>query len=276
MLSGVVLALGLLTPHIQDAESISEALSMRSVEHVMVGPQRWEFYSNVRSGGYVYVDLGGLADGRIQSRRVLEKLQARSIDVVINGGTLTGLLDAVLDQRVVRRFKWPAQKIEKQRQAALKLADTLTAGRIRVEWLADHVPEVRAGRGLLNGVPLPLDGEVIDQAVARARAAAKNSSVATCVFDGGPGNTTLAYDTDEKLKLLASLAAPLHTRLMIKVAPNAAHSPLDPPMFGPPTVELAKQAHVRAIAIEASRGIIMSRSETLRMAEAAGIAVIGV
>ena len=65
------------------------------------------------------------------------------------------------------------------------------------------------------------------------------------------------------------------TRVLIKAAKPEQDQRVDLPTVGTETIEKCAKAGVTTVALEAGRSLIVSRAETLRCADAAGIAVVG-
>ena len=265
--------------NLSDAADVSEVISAIREPHVVMGCQgiSQEYLPYLISGRYVGMDLRGLGEGRLPTAGLIARLAERGIDRVVNAGTLAGLLDTTIGLRVAKGLDQLEAEAETQRLAAMKLERAFARAGIRPVWLAGTVPEFGVGQGIRNDTEAPLRSRELHAAVRRAKAAVSDSPVACAWLDHGqdsPGMKT--FDTDEKLKNLAGRPPPAYPRVLVKIVVHARHSPFDPPMIGPPTIKWAINAHVRAIMIDAERGVIVSREKTLRRAAAAGIAIIGV
>ncbi|RYG88306.1 MAG: DUF1009 domain-containing protein [Alphaproteobacteria bacterium] len=271
------MALGVITANLADAADICDVLSARAVDHVVMGCQKFAFLPQLFQGRYVSMNLHALGEGRVPAAdTLLQRLRERGVSRVVNAGTLAGLLDTTIHDRPGRGRRQLDSDVETQKLAALKLEQVFRRGGVDVEWLAETVHEFRAGEGPLNDVDSPLTTHDLGAAVGRARQASQRHPVACAWIDNGQGQGMRTFDTDQKLKNLSDQPPPPNRRLLIKVAAHPNHSPLDPPMIGPPTVKWAIASHVRAIIIDAQRGVIVSRKMTLQRATDAGIAVIGV
>lgn len=270
------MALGLLTANIADARDIQAALIRRGVSPVLLGTQKSEFTREWLDGSFAAIDLRALGEGRLSAKRLLPRLLERGIDRVINGGTLTGLLDSTIHLRLGRRASHLDVPIERQKTSAIRLAEILQAGGVRVEWLAHNVPDVSAGLGVLNDVDLQVPLHLRRDALRTARLAASEARVACAWVGDGSDQGERTFDTDEKLKALAGRPPPRLQRMLVKVVGSPDHCPLDPPLIGPPTIAWAKEAHVKTILIDHALGVIVSRDKTLARAAEANIAIVGV
>lgn len=270
------MALGVIIANLADAGDVCDALSARADDHVIMGCQKMAYLPQLLDGGYVGMDLRALGEGQVPAGSLLRRLHERGVTRVVNAGTLAGLLDTTIHDRPGRGRRQLETDAEAQKLAALKLERMLRRGGVDVAWLAETLDEFKAGDGPLNGVEPPLHARDLRAAVRRAQEASFKSPVACAWIDNGPGQGMRTFDTDEKLKNLSGQPPPPHRRMLIKVATHPDHSPLDPPMIGPPTIRWAVASHVSAILIDAQRGVIMSREKTLRNAAEAGIAVVGV
>jgi hypothetical protein len=270
--------LGVIASTVDDAGTIRDLLDRRGVEHILIGQHEWEFQKEVLSATYMPYNLSRLSKGRIRATTFVERLRERAIDTVVSGGTLGALLDSGTANRI--RLWGPLQDLafDRQKASAVRLTDALKIQGIRVPWLVEVAPEMSVGgTGSLNGIELQLSSEVQLAAIQRAQSAVARHRYAMCCIDDGPQcRLVTTPDTDRLLKNLASRPPPATTRLAIKVIGHPNPSPWDPPTMGLTTVMWAAQAHVKAILIDAQRGIITTRSQTLERAANAKIAVIGV
>ena len=62
---------------------------------------------------------------------------------------------------------------------------------------------------------------------------------------------------------------------VVKVAKPAQDLRFDVPVIGPATVHIMRQAHATAISVESGKTLLLDREELLRLAEEAGVAIVG-
>lgn len=226
------------------------------------------------TGLYMGLNLSRLPEGRLDDDLGLVLSQERGVREVVSAGCLNGLLRSLHTKRVTTSRGWDELAALDRKRNALALEAPLQDAGIQIRWLREIASGMAAGEGPLNAAAAPAP-EMLRAALARAVAQASRERIACAWIDNGQTGVA-TYDTDEILERLEDEMFPPGRRIMVKVATRPDHSPLDPPLMGEPTVRLARKAKVSAILIDAERGLISAREETLAQAEEAGIAVIGV
>jgi len=264
---------GILTCDRGDTDAVCADLAGRGVDVLRLGALPSLAYRNMTfAGQYRPLSLARLPEGRIP-RTVRAVLQERGVDRIVSAGSLNGLFDSLHANRTVSRRRWSDMDALGRKLKALCLEEMLVKADIEVCWLREVASFMAVREGLMNKAPLPdID---LRAAMARAMPGSTRERVASAWMDDGLKGV-LTFDTDERLGSLNGSPLRSHSRSMIKIAPRMDHSPLDPPMIGASTLDLAHAANIRVIGIDARRGVISSPRETLALADELGIAIVGV
>lgn len=85
-----------------------------------------------------------------------------------------------------------------------------------------------------------------------------------------------AEGTENLVKRCADFAWEKPAGILIKMAKPGQDLRADMPAIGPDTIRQVKDAHLRGIAIEANRCLIVEKEDVIRLADAAGLFVYGV
>lgn len=146
----------------------------------------------------------------------------------------------------------------------------------------DVAPELIAPDGPIAGANLP--EEVLGEAIRALRHARelgwRDLGQAVVVFADGAVEAEDAAGTDALLSRVAAMAPGRRSdggrRILAKALKPGQPLTMDVPVIGPATVENAWQAGVSVIAVEAGGAVVVDRAEIERVADKAGISVVGI
>ena len=242
-------------------------------------------------GRAVYiVSLDGMADADYSGHdhdsirigalsRIIDALKTRGCREIVLAGKFvrpriaTSFPDALASKIMVKLFT-------RGDNAALEmLADVLAGHGMTIIDKGEILGNHRAGEGVLAGAE-PRDEAMVS--INHARHVLETMSD----FDIGQavlvqGQRVIAIEaaegTDMMLERCAGLIDPdLAPAVLVKMMKSAQSRHLDPPVIGCLTIEKAALAGVSVVAVETGGVLIADLDETLRMAEARGISLIGV
>lgn len=107
----------------------------------------------------------------------------------------------------------------------------------------------------------------------------RHHSATAAIFDVGPGDgAPRQAQVATAYNMLGSLGPKDEgvTRVLVKVKPESAAYTMDDPTIDPQIIRIAHESQIDVIAIDARQGIVVNRAETVRLANIAGIAVVGI
>lgn len=84
-----------------------------------------------------------------------------------------------------------------------------------------------------------------------------------------------AEGTDALIRRCASLHRQGRGGVLVKTCKPGQDTALDMPMAGPETIKVAAESNLSAVALHAGRSLSIARDEMIRLADAAGIALVG-
>ena len=92
------------------------------------------------------------------------------------------------------------------------------------------------------------------------------------------GNITAYVETQTTDQLLTGLPRKKRGayRILVKIKPKQIPEHVDDPQIGLRTIEVAREAGVQAIALDALCGVVIDRAETIALADLAGLAIVGI
>lgn len=155
------------------------------------------------------------------------------------------------------------------------VADALAEEGIVLKPQAELVPELLAGRGQLGHVAAT-EGRVRDAAfgwrVAKALGAVDVGQTVV-VRERAVMSLEAIEGTDAAIRRGAALGGPGVT--VVKVAKPRQDPRFDMPAVGPDTIAVLAEGKAAALAVEAGRTLVVDRARFLRLADEAGIAILG-
>jgi len=220
--------------------------------------------------GAVWVEPGRLSD-------LLSALAAAGVREAVVAGSVPKarlLAEGLADDALVGEL---LARLADRRDGTLlsALADLLASRGVTLRPQAESAPELLGREGPL--------GRSSPDAEARADVAFA-WPVARAVADLDVGQTVVVKDrvilaveaaegTDATLRRAGRMARGARA---LKVARSAQDPRFDLPAVGPDTVAALRAARASALAFEADRTLVLAREDTVRAADAAGIAIFGV
>jgi DUF1009 family protein len=209
---------------------------------------------------------------------VLAALKRAGCGTVVFGGKVTkpSLLKMKLDGFALKALALRVRGIWRHDDSLNRVvASIFEQAGIRVLGPAELWPDLLAGEGRLGGRD-PSGDELLD--IQAASEAARRVGVA----DRGQGavargGQVIAVEGAGHTEALLAKAADLPGEggVLVKRAKPQQDRRLDLPVIGPETVAQAAQARLSGIAVEAGGAIMVRRAETIRMADAAGLFLLG-
>jgi DUF1009 family protein len=156
------------------------------------------------------------------------------------------------------------------------IADALASEGLLLRPQAELVPELRAEAGVLGSIAPTED---------QRRDAAFGWRIAKALGQVDVGQTVVVRDravmaleaiegTDAAIRRGAALGGPGVT--VVKVAKPGQDPRFDLPAIGPDTLEVLAQVGAAALAVEADRTLVVDRARVVALADAHGIALIGI
>lgn len=229
---------------------------------------------------HAWVKLGQLG-------RFFRILRRQAIDRIVIVGALTrpSLRDLSLDWRGV----WDLPRIARMLRAGgddnalRRIVRYIEDQGVTVLGVSDLAPELLAGVGQLGRVAAP-ERESANAAIGLAvldALSAFDVGQACVVLDGRPVAIEGAEGTDAMIARVAELRANGRLRVdgargvLVKAAKRNQDLRVDLPTIGPRTIELAAQAKLAGVAIEAGRSLIADRASTLALADKLGLFAFG-
>jgi hypothetical protein len=234
---------------------------------------------------FAFADAAGVmphADRVVPSRLselgpVLTLLQEEKISGVLFSGRFR--LDDVLRTDVTdaahARMAGQAGALVDTRLTAVAVS-TLSALGIELLDQRPFLGEALAGEGCwTTRTPSEAEWDDVRRGLEVARLAADASVGQTVVVKRGAVSAVEAVEgTTETIRRGTSLSGP--GAIIVKVAATAHDFRFDTPVVGPETIAAAAAGRAAAVAVEARRVLVLDREATVRSADAAGIALLGV
>ncbi|MDR7401483.1 MAG: UDP-2,3-diacylglucosamine diphosphatase LpxI [Armatimonadota bacterium] len=172
--------------------------------------------------------------------------------------------------------RWMAEAADRRDHPLfLHVAARLEAAGVRVVGPLEFAPDLAAPEGVLTRRrPSAEQWEDIRTGIAVARALADLDVGQTVVLRRG---VILAAEAAEGTDIAVRRGAALAEGVVVVKAARSRQDPrFDLPTVGPDTAALLAQVRAAVLAVEARRTLLLDREETVRIADAAGLAVVGV
>ncbi|MBN9062347.1 MAG: UDP-2,3-diacylglucosamine diphosphatase LpxI [Rhizobiales bacterium] len=154
---------------------------------------------------------------------------------------------------------------------------------VSVLGVSDIAPELLAGEGQLGRVAVGAEQENVAVGLALLDALSPFDIGQACiVLDRRPVAVEGVEGTDAMIRRVAELRSNGRLRVkgsrgvMVKAAKRDQDLRVDLPTIGPRTIELAAEAKLAGVAVEAGKALIADRAETLKLADRLGLFVVGV
>lgn len=229
---------------------------------------------------HTWVKLGQLG-------RFFRVLRQQAIDRIVIVGSLTrpNLRDLSLDWRGV----WDLPRIARMLRAGgddnalRRIVRYIEDQGVTVLGVSDLAPDLLAGVGQLGRIA-PSERERANARIGVAvldALSAFDVGQACVVLDGRPVAIEGAEGTDAMIARVAELRASGRLRVegargvLVKAAKRNQDLRVDLPTIGPRTIELAAQAKLAGVAIEAGRSLIADRASALALADKLGLFALG-
>lgn len=145
----------------------------------------------------------------------------------------------------------------------------------------DVAPELLAQAGVLGKVePTPSQREAMTRGTALVRAlgafdvgqAAVVTPSGVVVVEGVRGTDAMLEDAAEHVRSAGRTA----DAVLVKLPKPSQEMRVDLPVIGPATIEAAARAGLAGVAVGAGQSLVLERDETVRLADAAGLFLVGV
>lgn len=150
----------------------------------------------------------------------------------------------------------------------------------RVCGVHDVAPDLLAPSGVLGKVqPTDLQSQAIARGAALVRVlgafdvgqAAVVTATGVIAVEGARGTDAMLEDAAEYLRS----AVRVRDAVLVKLPKPSQEMRIDLPVIGPATIEAAARAGLAGVAIGAGQSLVLDREETVRLADAAGLFVLG-
>lgn len=211
-----------------------------------------------------------------QSNKIFKTLKAEGVKEVLVIGRV--------DKNVIfNRFRFDLRAIKLLRRVADR-NDTTLMKEIETEFLkeglrivdqAAFIKELCAPQGVLSRrAPSPLEKEDLRYGFAMAKKIGRLDVGQTVVVRHQAVMAVEAIEgTDEAIKRGCALAR--RGAVVVKVSKPGQDLRMDIPVAGPQTIRNMVQGRATALGLEAGKTLLVNKEEALRMADEAGMAVVG-
>lgn len=235
--------------------------------------------------GLTRPELGGIADeltwlhlGEVDA--LLASLRGAGVDDVVLAGKVDKihLTDVDADLRLDGSARRLLAELSDHRDGSILalLARALEEQGMALLPQAECVPELVVAKGVLGGVePTAAQWRDIHLGVPIARRLAEHEVGQCVVMKNGATVAVEAMEgTDATISRAASLVGA--GACVVKVAKPGQDPRFDVPVIGPETIAGLIEGAASALAVEAGATVMLHREETIRRADAAGIALVGI
>ncbi len=212
--------------------------------------------------------------------RTIELLHEAGVEEVVFAGAVArpSLRGLHLDERARKLFMALGDGGGGDNSLLSLLVKELEAEGFRVVGVDDIVTDLRAPLGSIGSLAPDADARAdIAVAVRAARAlGALDIGQAVVAQQGEVLGVEAAEGTDALLARCAGLRREGPGGVLVKLAKPGQERRVDLPTIGPRTVDGARRAGLRGIAVEAANSLVVERAEVARAADAAAIFVVGI
>ena len=226
----------------------------------------------------------------LEPTALLDRLEEEEITHIILGGDLRlslplrAALQTIRD-RSFRRMVFGWWQTRTLGGALDAFGQMLVERGIEPVLASDYIPALRPGAGVLaeGAFAVGQEGRHLDSYVAHiARQASDElgrqpvrSVRQACLFEDHQLRHQETAGTDRLLQKWADEPKSGKVRSVVKLCPPGYDHRLDAPVVGKKTIELAASAQVDLIVVEAERGILTRKMETLELCQTLGITLYG-
>lgn len=215
-----------------------------------------------------------------ETEKTLEHLKAHGIDRLVLAGSVRrpGIFDLRPDMRTLRFFM-NLSKTGAGDDALLRaVARELENDGFSIMGAHELVPDVLASKGAFGKI-LPDDAHQAD--IARGLDAARelgrlDIGQAVVVQQGIVLGVEAVEGTDWLLGRCKKLKRKGTGGVLVKISKPGQDSRFDLPTVGPRTVKMAVEAELSGIVVESGKTIVLEREEMIRLADRAGIFIVGI